>query len=98
MDVIFNDKVKTRKEHWCIGCRGTIPKGRTVTLQKVRNDTLYSSYTCEICEIVVSDLGIDEFYEGDIFDNENSAWWTAAQKFKERTGTSYNTAIMPLKN
>jgi hypothetical protein len=97
MEVIFNDKVTTRKEHQCVGCRGIIPKGRNVTMQKIKDDTLYSSYTCEICEIVVSELEILEFYEGEVFENETDAWWAAAQKFKERTGTSHNSAIVPLK-
>jgi len=97
MDVIFNDKVITRKEHTCVGCCGIIPKGRRVTMQKIVDDTLYNAYTCEICEAVVCELEILEFYEGEIFENETEIWWCAAHKFKERTGTSYNSAIMPLK-
>lgn len=97
MDVIFNDRVITRKEHQCVGCRGIIPKGRHVTMQKIKGDTLYNSYTCEICEMVISELEILEFFEGEVFENETDTWWAAAHKFKERTGTSYNSAIMPLK-
>ena len=99
MEVISNNVVLTRKDHQCIGCRGIIPRGRRVERMVVSDDGIYSVYTCEICQAVINSWDYpEEFYEGEIIECYSELWNAAAQEFKERTGTSYNTAITPLKS
>ena len=90
-------RVVTKKDHQCFGCGQTIPAGRKVEYFTALCDGDFSyGYVCEICEIVLEDHDYYDgyWYEGDLI-QDICAWNVAAQKFEERTGASYNTAIIP---
>lgn len=101
MDFLFKDVV-VRKEHKCWCCCGTIPIGRKVQFQKVFDaGEVWSFYYCEICAALIStirkfwDTFPDGISEGEFTDEYwVERWLVAAHEFEERTGTSYNTAVM----
>ena len=96
-DVISSKVVTTRKNHQCVGCRGMIPAGRRVERQVVRDDVIYQCYTCEICQAVIDSWPYPKaFCEGWIIEECYESWSAAALEFEERTGTSHNSAIVPL--
>jgi hypothetical protein len=91
-------KVITKKDHRCFGCFQIIPTGRKVEYFAglCESDFTYG-YVCEVCQIVLEDYDYDDntWYEGELIQSKNE-WESAARKFEERTGTSHNSAIMPL--
>jgi hypothetical protein len=96
--MLFRDKkVVTKKDHRCFGCGGTIPAGSTVSyFSGVSDDGDFSyGHVCPICQIVLEDF---DWSDGGYCEWEliNEDWCGAARKFEERTGKSYNSAIIPL--
>lgn len=97
--MLFRDKkVVTKKDHRCFSCMGTIPAGSTVSYFSGTSDDggdFTYGYTCSICEIVLENFDWSDggYCEGELV---NEDWCGAARKFEERTGKSYNSAIIPL--
>lgn len=93
-------QVTTRKEHQCFGCLGSIPAGRTVEYFVDFEEDFSYGYNCEICKIYLELYGDSfndmDFYEGDL-GQDCEGWEDSARVFEERTGTSYNSAIVPLR-
>lgn len=70
MQLINNSKVRTRKEHQCIGCGKKISKNRTAITSTVAEDgRVYTTYICGGCNIYVlkhSREFSDGFREGEL--------------------------------
>ena len=53
-DFIREKLVRTRKEHWCWACRGTIPT-RAIVLMNVfvDNGKIFTIHTCGVCDYMM---------------------------------------------
>jgi len=47
---INTKKVKTRKEHICIGCSRKFPKGTKMQINTYESDGIKSDYWCKTCQ------------------------------------------------
>lgn len=97
MEMLKDKTVKTKKDHQCFGCLQKIPEGAKAKYQAwIYEGDFCHGYICQVCEIVLEDwfTYYDEWYEGDLM-QDKEIWESAAREFEERTGTSYNSAIMP---
>jgi hypothetical protein len=96
MSLMLSDKLVTvKKKHQCFGCLGVIPAGASAKKQSwIFDGDFCHGYLCGVCQIILADaVDLDEWYEGELV---NEDWKSAAHKYEERTGTSYNSAIIPL--
>jgi len=76
MGIIFQTKVKTRKDHICWGCAENFPKGSDLEVVKQSDGgKAFSIYWCEDCAFVSKndDYG-DDYGLGDLR-NADPAWY-----------------------
>ena len=77
MDVLNKTIQKTRKDHKCFGCCGTIPKGSKVEkITTFDGGSALSSYWCNWCLrisiLLLHEHGIEEYYDdGEVMERYN---------------------------
>ena len=77
MQIISSKKVKTRKEHICVGCNRKFPKKSKLTVNKFADyGEISSAYWCNVC-IKYFDRYMEEndfFLEGELKSEGKENW------------------------
>lgn len=72
------NRIKTRKAHRCFGCCRDFPKGAMLTSATFKDGSIYTLYTCDVCEAVFAEWWIGDqqagYCEGDLRYNDKEAW------------------------
>lgn len=76
MRIIESEKVKTRKEHECVGCLRKIPKGTKMNVVIFEDGGIYHAYWRPVCQHILNETFFeDEFIpEGEIKNGDPEHW------------------------